>query len=275
MERIIALKASVLLVLTLSVLSSGCISYQMVRFETIPEKADIYVNGIPQGKTPVTVKLLTDAAGTDFSHRRHSIVARIDGYEDEKLVLQSPSYFLSNTKPFPETITLKLRKIRSDAYSEEEPKQQADENALPLKKYATGSGFIVSGEGHVLSNYHIVNGCREIRLPPTTVEVLAQDKQSDLVLLKIPQRSATFATFREGRGVRAGESIVVVGYPLHGVLSSEPNITTGVVSALAGPDNDRRLIQITAPVQPGNSGGPLLDQSGNIDGKNLVPGNGN
>ena len=98
------------------------------------------------------------------------------------------------------------------------------------------------------------------------MEVLAQDEQSDLALLKIPQKSETFATFREGRGVRAGESIVVVGYPLHGVLSYEPNVTTGVVSALAGPDNDRRLIQITAPVQPGNSGGPLLDQSGNIVG---------
>ena len=53
---------------------------------------------------------------------------------------------------------------------------------------------------------------------------------------------------------------------MHGVLTSDLNITTGNVSALAGPNNDRRLIQVTAPVQPGNSGGPLLDLAGNIVG---------
>ncbi len=74
------------------------------------------------------------------------------------------------------------------------------------------------------------------------------------------------AKFRDGRGIRPGDSIVVVGYPLRGFLASEANVTTGTVSALAGPDDDRRLFQITAPVQPGNSGGPVLDASGNVVG---------
>lgn len=60
--------------------------------------------------------------------------------------------------------------------------------------------------------------------------------------------------------------MVAVGYPLHGLLSSEANVTTGNVSALAGIGNDTRFLQITAPVQPGNSGGPLVDQSGNVVG---------
>ena len=57
-----------------------------------------------------------------------------------------------------------------------------------------------------------------------------------------------------------------MGFPLQGVLTSDAIVTTGVVSALAGPGGDRRLIQMTAPVQLGNSGGPLLDMSGNVVG---------
>jgi len=71
---------------------------------------------------------------------------------------------------------------------------------------------------------------------------------------------------RQGRGVRLADSVVVAGYPLTGLLSSGLNVTTGAVSALAGPGDDRRLIQMTAPVQPGNSGGPVLDSSGNVIG---------
>ncbi len=72
--------------------------------------------------------------------------------------------------------------------------------------------------------------------------------------------------FRGGRGIRAGDGIIVIGFPLRGILASEANVTSGTVSALAGPRDDRRLFQITAPVQPGNSGGPVLDRSGNAVG---------
>ncbi len=78
--------------------------------------------------------------------------------------------------------------------------------------------------------------------------------------------NSKFATFSQGRGVRPGDDIVVVGFPLHGLLTSDPSVTTGNVSALAGPGNDRRFLQITAPVQQGNSGGPLLDLAGNVVG---------
>lgn len=63
-----------------------------------------------------------------------------------------------------------------------------------------------------------------------------------------------------------GEAVTVAGFPLRGLLSSELNVTSGNVSALAGPGDDPKLLQITAPVQQGNSGGPLLDGSGNVIG---------
>ncbi len=136
-----------------------------------------------------------------------------------------------------------------------------------LKLYATGSGFYVSPEGHIITNQHVVDGCKEMRLPDGSVlRVLSQDKANDLALLKAPRPGPGYARFRDGRGIRTGEPIMIAGFPLRDEISSELNVTTGNISSLAGPDNDRTLIQITAPVQHGNSGGPVLDLAGHVVG---------
>ena len=135
---------------------------------------------------------------------------------------------------------------------------------------ASGTGFVVSRKGHVLTNNHVIEGCKSIhttnegRKQPLTV--VATDSENDLALLKLPAPSPNIARFREGRTIRAGDGVVAVGFPLHGLLAAEANVTTGTVSALAGLGNDTRFLQITAPIQPGNSGGPLFDQSGNVVG---------
>ena len=152
--------------------------------------------------------------------------------------------------------------------AEQTPAPSPEPTHAPLKRESTGSGFRVSGQGLVLTNAHVVRGCTEVRIPPAgAVEVLAREDSSDLALLQAPAGTPrTVAKFRQGRGIRPGASVVVVGYPLRGLLASEANVSIGAVSALAGPSDDRRLIQITAPVQPGNSGGPVLDGAGNVVG---------
>ncbi len=136
-----------------------------------------------------------------------------------------------------------------------------------LEKDSTGSGFFVSSKGHILTNHHVVEDCEEVRLPTgVAVRVIAGDAQSDLALLEGPVTNSKSATFGQGRGIRPGDDIVVVGFPLHGFLTSDLSVTTANVSAFAGPGDDRRFIQITAPVQQGNRGGPLLDLAGNVAG---------
>jgi S1-C subfamily serine protease len=135
---------------------------------------------------------------------------------------------------------------------------------------ATGSGFVVSATGDVLTNAHVVEGCESAtgqlptgQFPLTIVNV---DKQNDLAILRTAFKLPAVATFRDGKAVRAGENVIVVGFPLQGMLANQMNVTTGTVSALAGISNDSTQLQMTAPVQPGNSGGPLLDKAGNVVG---------
>jgi len=138
----------------------------------------------------------------------------------------------------------------------------------PRGPSASGSGFFVTSDGFILTNAHVVDACEEVRIagqryPATLVR---KDSENDLALLRSTEGRAEAAVLRAGPMVRAGDAAIAVGFPLAGLLASEPNVTVGGVSALAGLRDDFRFLQITAPVQPGNSGGPLLDVSGNVIG---------
>lgn len=144
----------------------------------------------------------------------------------------------------------------------------APKPAAPAARTVTGTGFVVSSAGHVVTNEHVVAACARVRLEPGGVEaaVLAKDARNDLALLKAAAPLPHFAQLRAGRSVRPGDDVVVVGYPLRQVLTSGATVTTGTVSALGGLANDPSKVQISAPIQPGNSGGPLLDRSGLVVG---------
>jgi S1-C subfamily serine protease len=143
--------------------------------------------------------------------------------------------------------------------------------ALP-KLSRTGSGFIVSANGALLTNDHVVNGCSILKIRDSSkteynVTVVATDARNDLALLQTSTAvSLPVAIFRAKAPAESGESVVALGYPLAGVLASDVNVSFGYVSATAGVADDTSQLQISAPVQPGNSGGPLLDQSGNLIG---------
>jgi TPR repeat protein len=158
------------------------------------------------------------------------------------------------------------------------PKERPADRApvtSPAETVVNGSGFVVSRRGHIVTNHHVVNHCSivavQIQGMAQRAIVLVTDQQNDLALLKISEPAPgesvlETATFADERGIRPGQSVVAVGFPLVGLLSSAPKVTTGTISALAGIRDDSRMLQITAPVQPGNSGGPVLDDSGNIVG---------
>jgi hypothetical protein len=147
---------------------------------------------------------------------------------------------------------------------------QARPNAQ-ARRVSSGTGFVVA-QDRVLTNQHVVEGCDRIlartpdgrwlaATPPAQV-----DAALDLAVLTIPGNPGPTLAFRTAPGLRRGEDVIAYGFPLAGLLSADPKLTRGVVNALAGIRNDPNNIQISAEVQPGNSGGPLLDMQGNVVG---------
>jgi len=134
-----------------------------------------------------------------------------------------------------------------------------------------GTGFFVSAQGHMLTNAHVAGSCRSLAVlvenQRLDAHLVRKDDTNDLALLRVSVRQPpAFARFRAGAPVRAGDDVVVAGFPLPTVLQNGLNITTGNISAMSGLGSNAALMQITAPVQPGNSGGPLLDLAGNVVG---------
>lgn len=132
---------------------------------------------------------------------------------------------------------------------------------------SSGTGFFV-GPRQVVTNAHVVAGCSELRDDRgRAFSVTAADGGRDLALLTAAEPVRSFLRFNGPGGTQLGESVVVLGYPYAGSpLSTGLNLTTGIVSAQSGIRGNTGLFQITAPVQPGNSGGPVLDDSGGVIG---------
>ena len=146
------------------------------------------------------------------------------------------------------------------------------ERAPPRPQRNAGSGVVVNRDGVVLTNSHVVKSCRNIKVSLgegtqiLAASVIARDDVNDLAALNTTLRPADSARFRDGAAMRSGDSVVAIGFPLSSLLSREPNITAGVISAQNGLRGDKRHYQVTAPIQRGNSGGPLTDMSGNVVG---------
>jgi S1-C subfamily serine protease len=192
-------------------------------------------------------------------------------------------FTLSSTGPLLNMISSCVAKVKADGLNSAgdfskvaatKPNTASDAAAPKATRSVTkfGSGFVVSASGHIVTNNHVIDGCTgDIHGnltgdAPVTLRVVSADSNTDLALLQGP--AATFRDFVRirDRGIRSGDSVIAIGYPLHGLLTSDLTVTTGIVSSLSGMWNDTHELQITAAVQPGNSGGPLLDMSGLVVG---------
>ena len=190
----------------------------------------------------------------------------VGGYKDGKRNGQG-TYTYTNG-----TVKEGIWKDDNFLYASKNPKAIKPKVIQPVQpnktyKVASGTGFYVSDDGHIITNHHVIDGCKDMkvhskgRVIPTLQ--IADDKSNDLALLKISESpSHVFAL--SGSSPFPLQEIIVAGFPFSKILGSSLKFTQGIVSSLTGLGNNYSEIQIDAALQQGNSGGPIIDEYGNI-----------
>ena len=137
-------------------------------------------------------------------------------------------------------------------------------------KINTGSGFFITSSGFFITNYHVIKGSSSITLIDNfgykhNAVVIDTNINNDIALLKVEGIFEPLAIEPSDRVLRGAE-IVAIGYPNVDIQGISPKVTDGLINSLTGIKDDPRHFQISAPIQGGNSGGPLLNMSGNVIG---------
>lgn len=135
----------------------------------------------------------------------------------------------------------------------------------------SGTGFYINNNGYLLTNHHVIENCSQIWINRggSTIQarLIKQNANLDIAALKVQKLTKDYAKFGK---VMSGEDVRALGFPLGDILGSEIKVTKGNVAALSGLKGDPDYLQHTAPIQPGNSGGPLLNEGGFLVGINTA-----
>ena len=138
-----------------------------------------------------------------------------------------------------------------------------------LYAVASGTGFFINESGNIISNNHVIDSCGAIKVyyngVSKSVRILATDNINDLSLMKSNFQPNDYFSV-SARDASLLDEVYVAGYPFGKSISSSVKVTKGVVSALTGLGNNYSNIQIDAALQPGNSGGPIINNKGNVVG---------
>jgi S1-C subfamily serine protease len=146
------------------------------------------------------------------------------------------------------------------------------------KWLGSGTGFFVSNDGYITTNYHVIENAKEIEIEYLsqgkkliyTAKVIKTDQQNDLAILKIidPKFKNIQSPYSINKSIRnTGEYVFALGFPMAlSYMGDEVKFTDGRISANSGYRGNKTHYQISVPVQPGNSGGPLVDGNGDIIG---------
>ena len=148
-----------------------------------------------------------------------------------------------------------------------EPKSSPDDDKIVAA--ASGTGFFVSRSGHIVTNHHVIEGCNAVKVSfkgdEIEAKILAVDKMNDLAIIKAKIKPNKVYSV-SGEDVALLEDVIIAGFPLGKKVSSAIKTSKGSVTALAGYGDNYSEFQTDAALNQGNSGGPIMNQKGNVVG---------
>ena len=165
-----------------------------------------------------------------------------------------------------------VAKERSTPDSYAKPGQGAAQPETPVEgNYSMGTGWPIA-EGLVVTNYHVIAGHQDISLFRTdkqqlSATILEVDKENDIALLRVGDVSALPPALAIAENAATlGSQVFTIGYPHPDIMGSQPKLTSGIINALSGFQDDKRTYQVSVALQSGNSGGPLINMNGEVVG---------
>jgi serine protease Do len=209
----------------------------------------------------------------DFSSKRENYIIDESGIIKSIRISYDPNHVIEYTT---ETILLKAYPPIS---GKSRPSSGKSRPSSDKKLKASGSGFLLTTNGLVVTNYHVVEDASRIEVvfPEKNItksaSVRIKDTKNDIAILEI--KDFTFSdissqqipfSFADANSVKVGQEVFTLGFPLGDIMGTKPRLSTGRINSLFGIQDDPRLFQISNPLQPGNSGGPLFNSKGDLVG---------
>jgi len=183
------------------------------------------------------------------------------------LLAYVPTYSQAKSK-----IPSKNQTVKKQKPKKQKPKQETvakEDNKDTLVPASSGTGFFVSNNGHIITNDHVIVGCRNVTIAQqgkyVEVDVIAYDEKNDLAILKSDIRPKKYYRISK-KDPKLMDDIVIAGYPLGNKISTGIKTTKGSVTSLSGMGNNFSEFQTDAALNKGNSGGPIIDKGGNVIG---------
>jgi S1-C subfamily serine protease len=227
------------------------------------EPTAIFVRNLPQVFTDNdSITVMAKITGT-FSY--------VNKFNFERTIRAYDAGRVCNRSEIPDAI-LKHGAIAAALTDGPKPRSYAAAAWLPDpdEVHAIGSGFFVTRDGYLLTNFHVVKDAKRIKVKCSAgvleAKVITTDKIDDLAVLKVEGGNFPALAIAAKDTVDLGQEVFTIGFPNIQMQGVEPKYTDGKISSLAGMQDDDTEYQISVPVQPGNSGGPLCDANGQVVG---------
>jgi S1-C subfamily serine protease len=244
-----------------NVIPSESISYyvrgEFVRSDTFVSRVNIYVQENESGGSQVFIFTSPVASNGVVANGGNSIPYsswhRTTGREE----------YIKTQELITEINDGELARVDVD----KNPKNRSGVIAKPGAPQLTGSGtgFFITSAGHIATNYHVIKDCQSVVYKNETLDIEAVDPINDLAILRSSSRHDSIATISSGQPKLASE-VMVYGYPLASILGTDITVTKGEVTSLSGIKGDYSRFTLSAPIQPGNSGGPIVNEDNEVVG---------